>query len=184
MYFDISHPDNQETIATVRRTLVQQGYRLFAYDFDGSGDEGGLNDVRVAGPEYCNTALDEYPHSLDEFEDHGKKYDYVTQSYVDHSSAHYKAALEAIKSCAHGEEVIEHMFYKALENFPGDWVNNEGGYGIVAIDLLTGDYRIDGFQRISDTEDADASGTAFAALDDITLSPLDLSSVIKNTLTS
>lgn len=46
---------------------------------------------------------------------------------------------------------ISDLAYQILENIE-DWVNNDGGYGIVKIDLLTGKYKIDNNIYITETE--------------------------------
>jgi hypothetical protein len=55
---------------------------------------------------------------------------------------------------------IDTAGYEILHSlYQTDWWNNEGGFGTLIIDLETKEYTIDGYYRITDTEEAPDSGT-------------------------
>lgn len=174
----------------VRKALVAKGLRTYAYSFDGSGDSGSLEEMLVADD--LTRSLESYDDRLEECFS-SKTVGTWVNAHIDETTGthvpgkyHYTmspafAAADAIIECVDGaRDVLQDLAYSALEHFDGDWCNNDGGYGIVAVDLLTGEFKIDGWQRYSDTNAADSYGTCVDAIDDD--SPLDLTKHLKSTL--
>jgi hypothetical protein len=184
----LEHSDASDAL---RRTLVQQGYRLVSFSFDGCGDEGNVEKVCVAPAEYANTALHDCTLDISEFECKVGVYNNELGKYEYKASPYYTQFKTLLKTFTFQNEKMDggSLLYDIAhhvleEHFPGDWVNNDGGYGWVGIDLLTGDFRIDGWARYTDSEEADAMGTALTALSgDISAPEFDLTAAIKNTLT-
>jgi hypothetical protein len=155
---------------SIRQQLIAAGLRCVAYEFDGCGDSGSVNELLLPtrSPEQ---ALEEYTaDSLEDTFDKASQYSYINDKYTHIDNNQYAALMRQIDAIPSATSTLEDMAYSALENFPGDWVNNDGGYGIVAIDLVTGDYRIDGYQRVSDVESAYSSGAFLEPLATDTLS--------------
>lgn len=66
-------------------------------------------------------------------------------------------------------EELTNLGYHILENYYGyDWYNNEGGYGTINIDIKEKEWDIEGWQRISDVEEAHKSGDLKQALTSFT----------------
>lgn len=162
----------------LRRYLVDAGVRCLGYYFDGSGDSGGLQDFMVPD----NPALPLSHHAEEALDDvlndrtMWKVAPDLTSTIVTNDA--WVRAYKLVCQYPEGEDTLQAMFYDALEEFPGDWINNAGGYGHVAIDLLTGESRIDGWQRVEDTESANCLSHPFASLEH------DLTSQITQLLTS
>lgn len=174
----------------IRKALVAKGLRTFAYSFDGSGDSGSLESLLISDD--LTRPLESYEDRLEECfnektigtwvnphidETTGK---HVPGKYNYTMSPVYAAADAIIEGVDGAREALQDLAYSALEHFDGDWCNNDGGYGIVAVDLLTGEFKIDGWQRYSDTNAADSEGTCCEAIDDD--QPLDLAKHLKSTL--
>jgi len=96
------------------------------------------------------------------------------------SRQRYNYANNSWDTCAEAERLhdlatthsvnLDSVFYNVLHNFPGDWINNSGGYGQAYLDLVTGQYDILGYQRYESQDEACAEGTFF----DITIAnPVD-----------
>jgi hypothetical protein len=159
----------------MRRRLVAAGIQTVAFTFDGMGDSGSVEEFLLP-PGQPTGPLDEY-EDLDVF-DPPKIYNYQEQAAVKSPGF---AWVEPHLG-PNDVDMLKDLAYAALENFDGDWVNNDGGYGRVAIDLLTGQYRIDGYQRYMSEEAVCSSGEQFAPLDDVQLAPLNVTDLIKRTL--
>lgn len=162
----------------IRKALVTAGLRTFAYSFDGCGDSGSLNDLLL--PSNLTIPLADIEDTLDESFYSATITEWIDNKYVTMPNPGFVAANTILDSVFGSSLVLEDMAYAALEHFDGDWVNNDGGYGVVGIDLLTGDFKIEGFQRYSDASPADSDGTCFDALD--IDQPLDLTQHLKSTL--
>lgn len=160
-------------LTQARRTLIAAGIRTLGFGFDGSGDDGSLQDMCF--PENPSMALDDCG-SPGEFT---PAYSYVGGSPAGDKALQLKKQVESLVD----EGVLRDMAYSALEFFPGDWVNNDGGYGVVALDLLTGEFNIDGYERYMEVHSVDQTGTVGVALDasDVPTS-LDVTSVLRSTL--
>jgi hypothetical protein len=53
-------------------------------------------------------------------------------------------------------QVLDEYFYNLLsENIEWDWVNNDGGWGLLRVDLETGESTIDHTQRVSEDHSYD-----------------------------
>lgn len=152
--------DNEQWLA-FRHACVTAGIRTIGADFNGSGDEGNIDSL-------CLPAENEHHRGLQELlDEHGvidmvypKSYNYDTKTWTVHAPF---TTLHDIQA-AHVECNLEDVFYKIIDQyFPGDWVNNEGGYGTVWLDLVTGQFELAGYQRIQTTEPADAAGHFFSA---------------------
>lgn len=171
----------------IRKALVAGGLRSVAYAFDGAGDSGSLEGMLVPTVFPTPALADFAGDPLEDCYLPSKSYGKLPNGeygYAENPSAKPVLALiKSVNTTPGAENALEDMAYAALEHFDGDWCNNDGGYGIVAIDLLTGEFRIDGFQRYTDTTDADSAGTIVSALDDdVEPKPLDLAALLKSTL--
>jgi hypothetical protein len=164
---------------SIRKALVAAGLRTFAYSFDGAGDSGSLEQLLL--PSQPNAPLAEHVDvRLDDAFNSSATYGNIDGEWQASPTPGYKEAYAIIESVTNAEDALHDMAYAALERFDGDWVNNDGGYGIVAVDLMTGQYRIDGYQRYMSTSSANSDGICF---DDIgTDQPLDLAKHLKSTL--
>lgn len=69
-----------------------------------------------------------------------------------------KDALVEIENKGDITTILEDLCYNDLLGQVGDWVNNEGGYGTVIINVSTGEYSIESHQRITSTEDDTFTG--------------------------
>lgn len=148
----------------LRRKLINAGFRTLGFEFDGSGDSGCVHDILVP------TAYMKPLNDMEEIE-RLESYSDTTQPVLD--------KLDALVGTDGG--LLDNLAYAALEHFPGDWVNNEGGYGTVWIDLLTADFQIDGWQRVVEEQSADSSGSLASEAIDST-GPIDVSQMLKATL--
>lgn len=172
--------DKQHT--TIRQKLLALGVRVVAFSFDGSGDEGSVEDY-IVPPSFPHKSLNEYVEQDPVFGTFVGKgfYSYEKKAYT--PCEQFVATDLLIKSVEGAEVALDEMAYAALEHFPGDWVNNDGGYGTVGLDLLTGEYYIDGNQRYTDSDDASKGGQQWDPVDAFTSTPtLDLSAYIKSKL--
>jgi len=154
-------------VADVRSVLLSKGVRTLAVEFAGSNDEGEvINTYRF--PNDPMMALLQVAPDVEsiEIECHFKK----------------DAATSKIIADLDVDETLADMFYTVLHNFQGDWVNNAGGWGMVALDLLTSDYVIDGYQRFEDCSVSYTQGTLGAPIDDVPLLPMDMAAILKTTL--
>lgn len=166
---------NKDQLNDMRRRLVAAGIQTVAFTFDGMGDSGSVEEFLLP-PGQPTGPLDEY-EDLECF-DPRKTYSFATKSVE--TSAGFAWAEPHLGP--NDEDMLKDLAYAALENFDGDWVNNDGGYGRVAIDLLTGQYRIDGYQRYMSEDAVGSSGTQFTPLDDVQPAPLNVTDLIKRTL--
>lgn len=167
---------NPDKILDVRTALVAAGIRTIAYSFDGSGDSGSLEGLQL--PADPSRALETFRESgLEGSFSTGHAWDNTTHSYQPLPGL--AATYTTIDEIDPGQYVLEHLAYAALEHFDGDWVNNDGGWGLVAIDLLSGEFIIEGNQRYSDSSPANSDG---ALLEPITVAALDVTTILRNTL--
>lgn len=173
----------------IRQALVAGGLRTIAYDFDGAGDSGSLGSMLLP-QEFPTPAMKDLIGMNtveDVFESAQKWGELADGKYGYQTKPSAEPALALIASIPGADDAIRDMMYSALEHFDGDWVNNDGGYGAVAIDLLTGEFQIDGFQRYTDSTDADSSGSFIEALGNVeaqAATELDLTAILKSTLNS
>lgn len=145
-----------------RQACLIAGIRTLGADFNGSSDEGSVDSLVMPNVGEEHRGLQEL---LDE---HGvldivyaTTYDYVAKKHIKRAIFETLDRLCFEHFPGQGTGPIESLFYDILEYFPGDWVNNEGGYGTVWLDLQNGQWTIDGQQRISSTEPASADGHCF-----------------------
>jgi hypothetical protein len=167
----MKHPQKAAEIEA-RRRLVAAGIRTIGFGFDGSGDSGSVQEIcfpdDAALPlEECGSPSDFTP-----------AYTFSGLGVPPYAAKaeEYKKKVDSLVQMS----VLEDIAYAALEFFPGDWVNNDGGYGTVAIDLLTGEFNIDGYQRYMEVSAADQSGSVGEPLDE-TAGP-DVMTVVRSTL--
>lgn len=156
----------------MRRQLLDAGVRTVGFSFDGGGDSGSLEYLCVPD-ELPSLGLDAYD-DLDVFLFCGGHSPEPVPKQVYDLVAQYNA-----------RNWLEDVAYAALEYFDGDWVNNDGGFGIVAIDLQTGAFRIEGHQRFSDTSPACSNGSLFEGTTPALVTQdgtIDVSSFVKNLL--
>lgn len=161
-------------ITEARRRLIAAGIRTLGFNFDGCGDDGSLQEIcfpdnpalALAKCEEPNEFTPAYSFSFNDSEQTTKV-------------KAFKTKLELLVDVS----VLQDLAYAALVYFPGDWVNNDGGYGVVALDLLSGEFKIDGYERYTEVNAVDAGGTVTLPLDVLdTTFPLDVTTVLRSTL--
>lgn len=145
------------TTAAVRATLLAHGIRTVAFRFDGAGDSGSLDALALALdpslPIDSDADFDDYFYTKYELQNN------FPWKKVPPSTVAAHGAFEVIESESSFINTLERLGYDALEYFDGDWVNNDGGFGVVAIDLATGAFEIQGQQRYTETTEANSEGT-------------------------
>jgi hypothetical protein len=102
-------------IADVLRAIKSYNVSHVTVGFDGCADEGQVSYVDVQ------------PTTID----------VMTALRPEHYDLHY------YKTCLCLEELIEDLTYRILEDTAADWVNGDGGYGSVEVDLTTGRVSVD-----------------------------------------
>lgn len=166
---------------SIRQELVAGGLRTVGFAFDGCGDSGSLEGMRLPTDPALplNHYLEEYS-DLQSFEG-PTTYECNENgiwSVVNHPA--WENIQSLVNSISGAEDALDTWAYAALEHFDGDWINNGGGYGKVALDLVTGEFYIDGEQRVQSTESAISQGSLS------TMEPfqqtLQIDSLIKRTL--
>lgn len=153
-----------ENLLAFRHAALRANLRTIACEFDGSGDSGSINGVgpirwNAGGTDMSCThkGLDELmPKLMTCYMTREKNWDFEQNKLVLVPEA---SLLEQLAK-EHNID-LDMVFYSVLDHFPGDWVNEAGGYGTAYLDLATGQYHIDGYQRYESTEAADADGTFF-----------------------
>ena len=163
-----------DDLETMRTALLTAGFRTIGCAFDGSGDEGRINDM-VLPERYADALADILDDHEAEIPRLSTYYDVATKQFVVP-----ELLLQSTELMTRYLETYQEFVYNLLEAFPGDWVNNEGGFGVVYVDLATGTFFIDGEQRYSSTETATAEGLAFTS--QVTLPTDDLGSWVSSIL--
>lgn len=126
----------------IRQSLLRAGYRVIGAEFNGSGDDGCIE-------AYVFPTDDKRHLSLAE-----------VQCYLEYNKPKAKEVEALVAACTpEWSETLDALFDQVLENFPGDWINNDGGHGTVAVDLQTGAWTIDGWERFTDETEVNAEGT-------------------------
>lgn len=151
-----------DNVTSTRYALVSQGVRVVSFEFDGSGDDGSVHALWLP-LDFPHLSLEEYRSRMLEGGMPGFGYEksYTTSSAV-------TQAQTIIDDDPKTRKVLQDMAYYALEHFDGDWVNNEGGYGVVYIDLLTGAFHIEGYTRYTESVYVPSSGTTWDPIDPVT----------------
>jgi hypothetical protein len=149
----MTHSPNN--IDAIRRALLEAGVRTVGFTFDGYGDEGSVLGTLV--PETLDRPLAEYGDDLTEFQ-YSSQYNVITKGFEHRPS--YTTMMSILSDVGVSETVLNDLAYEALEHFHIDWMNDQGAYGTVAIDLLTGDFVIDAEERVQTTTPARQKGQA------------------------
>lgn len=153
--------DTDDTSTAFRQAATAAGFRTIGAEFDGSDDEGSVGYVGI-------------PAGLDDEMLDAKALVDLKEStfgllslnkWVSGQGWVPNARVQQLLDLAKEHDLdLSTLFYEILEEFPGDWVNNEGGYGTVWLDLVSGEYWINGNQRVTTSEDAHAEGAYYEAL--------------------
>lgn len=122
-----------------RASLVSAGHRTIGFEFDGSGDQGDISMI-----------------VWDKNNPHKALFDYPTGSL----SSHFMYPLQLDAGV---RDKLNRLAWDILDNFPGDWYNNDGGYGIAVVDLVTGTYRIEGYERYMEVHYVTAEGSQLSS---------------------
>lgn len=166
----------------IRQQLVAGGLRTVGYSFDGSGDSGSVDHMKLhADPTTPLQEILDANGCLETFNS-ATIYGYSNGKYQSKTNPAFEKIDPLLDQVTGAENYLEEMAYAALEHFDGDWVNNEGGYGTVAIDLVTGAFYIDGSQRVSSEESACSDGTLKQCEPIDPAGTFDMTSLIKATL--
>ena len=119
--------------AAIGMLLKDQGFQCIVAGFEGSGDSGAI-EYLVATPEDFKTVCD----SADYYE--------------------YEGDSELVKDVIeHHAKFIEDHCYEVLDKID-DWVNNDGGYGFLVIDVINNKHFIDSNIRITNVENFEYEG--------------------------
>jgi len=151
----------------LRMALVAEGLRTVGVEFDGSGDSGQINDIVFPCEETHTLPLKTVQASER----------LVGASWNQNSELKKRYGLAT--TGPRWDRFTELMYDVLGSCFPGDWINNDGGYGIVWIDLVTGEYVLEGWQRISMSENASAEGSV---LNPLVNPDTDMSAYVKSLL--
>lgn len=172
-------PQATEKVLAFRKAAVAAGFRTIGAEFCGSGDEGSIDYCGLPSGDGIDhtTPVAKIEEECGAHLHTGDKWDQNQQKWVNDGSFDLVGSLAK----EHGVNLND-LFYSVLVNFPGDWVNNEGGYGKVFLDLVNGEYYIDGYQRIEHVESADASGVYFNEVVQLVDPVVDTSEYIKSLL--
>lgn len=160
----------------LRQALLAAGFRCIGAEFNGSGDSGSLEHFVFPSESQRQASFDELMA------------DDESQGSLDYLLSYDKELIDKIDAISkpysdqQWDSGLEGVFYRVLENFPGDWVNNAGGYGKVIIDLQTGQWNIDGYERYESEEPAGKSGTM--SFEPVATPQMDVLDLVKLTLTS
>lgn len=126
--------DKELNIKVLFASLAQNGIVKVEINFDGAGDSGSIED---------------------------------TKCYIDDPDA------ELGRSVTENPKIITDALVEELTNlgyhilnqyYSYDWYNNDGGYGTINIDIKEKNWDIEGWQRVSDIEEANESGELEEAL--------------------
>jgi len=132
-----------ENLLAFRQACQRANIRTIGCEFDGSGDEGYVNMVGVLEITLNGETTTVSAQSLDDLKDSipiiglmsRQRYNYANNSWDTCAEA------ERLHDLATTHSVnLDSVFYNVLHNFPGDWINNSGGYGQAYLDLVTGQY--------------------------------------------
>lgn len=138
------------TFEVLRAALFEECKRLGATNirvpYDGSGDDGQVEDPELTGAGGNPIAIPE-DLKVGWFIEAG--YDYGPNNEI----IPVRAGVEDVTI----SEALERYCYEVLgQHFPGDWVNNEGGYGELKIELtLPPKIVLEAHQRVLTTNDYD-----------------------------
>lgn len=160
------------TTPNLRTILLANGYRVIAAAFDGSGDSGSLSGFYLPCPE-------DSTKSLTEILADDKELNMDLLFAGPQVMAKIKELLAPLKENT-WDDPLDMLFYQILENFDGDWVNNAGGYGMAAVDLQTGEWTIQGYQRYEESSAANSEG--LFKWDPMPTSTMTVSDLVKLTL--
>jgi hypothetical protein len=125
----------EKSRSQVRDFLRQHGIAKVAVSFDGEGDDGSITDCKYepATPDFGKTPV---PGTED------KRYGYNAQhEWV------------AVDRCATIDEIIDDMFYAFLSSNEPGWEINEGSYGDITLDVLTGKIKLHCCRRIVEVDE-------------------------------
>lgn len=148
----------------VVQTLLDAGIRTVGFAFDGAGDSGSVDGLMLWPDPGASLETIRDCKDPDRFMGTGaiKWYTSSTPSFVSDSTVALAQTLHSkaeLLTESHIDAELIDLAYAALEYFGGDWVNNDGGFGTVAIDLVTGDFEIWGHQRYTETTPVNSHGT-------------------------
>jgi hypothetical protein len=116
------------------RLFRERGLTRVEVDYDGSGDEGYIVDWRGwKGETEASEART--------FSSWGNRSPWTKAP---------EGQEEVPESHVDLHETINNRVYEILEGFPFDWENNEGGFGTIRIDVVTGKVEVDHSQRYMD----------------------------------
>ena len=149
-----------------RLMCLKRGIRTIGYDFQGQGDDGAINCICLPTEAHLSlydVCKDENPRSWDVYYPHMYKDE---PPLPDEGLLQGKEIARFVASVSGLSEILEQAAYDALEQFNGDWVNEDGGGGAVGIDLQTLDFYIDGYQNIVTIEEESAISDGNLAHDD------------------
>lgn len=161
-------------LASACAQLLAANIRVVGFTFDGSGDSGSIDsDLRLfPEPSWSLQCIKTDFVGNPAYDVVGRRDVVWFLTNTNHANERFTsavlAAFEVLNTMPPAqvrtvENELTELAYSTLEeHFPGDWVNNAGGYGLIAFDLQTGDFHVWGQQRIEDTVDASASGTCAA----------------------
>ena len=123
----------ENVLESIMIGLVNQGIKKVSVNYEGSGDSGAIESIRITTDQYVTF------DDLQTWEGGTDLNDYNSELY---------SLLE---------DYCQEMLLHDIE----DWWNNDGGFGYVNIDVEEGTYEIQNSIRITDYEEYNHTGNLF-----------------------
>ena len=126
--------------------------KLVSIRYSGGGDEGCIDEIAYHTKEDIKHTLDKI--TLEE--------DYMDDLIETHVYSNYNdiSICSIFQNDANLSNLIESLAMNYLNDVE-DWWNNDGGYGLMLIDLISFEYRIRNSCYITDTESFNHEGNVF-----------------------
>ena len=115
-----------DTLRRLFPVLLAHGVQQVTISFDGSGDNGSIQDIYYAAPDGFDAAAITIEHAR------------ASSNFED---GQWIRTIELIQSTV--PDAIEELVYDYLEETGVDWCNNDGGYGELVIDARDGTVSLD-----------------------------------------
>lgn len=123
----------ENKLETIMIGLVNQGIKKVSVNYEGSGDDGAIESIRITTDQYVTF------DDLQTWEGGTDLNDYNSELY----------------------SLLEDYCQEMLLNDIEDWWNNDGGFGYVNIDVEEGTYEIQNSIRVTDYEEFNHTGNLF-----------------------
>lgn len=126
-----------ETKKAILKMLCGFGVTSITASFDGGGDSGQVNEITYVTTHGHNDHVRSLQLPSEVIEvvraDLKKRVKEDPHIYIDRNESWSKSV----------DDLVEYMVYDALEQSPGDWINNDGGFGEVYITPSEGRIYVD-----------------------------------------